>query len=401
MKILQVNTVVSYGSTGIICQNIARGLIAQGHDCLTVYGRGGDVKDIPTIKVGNRVEQGLHYLQSRFLDQHGLGSHYATKKLVRIIKNYQPDIIHLHNIHGYYLNYKTLFKELQNLSIPVVWLLHDQWAISGGPAFIETAYSIESVTSKKIERTQAEKKQYPSVSRIALKRFKKNILNKYQVITSMSNLTLVTPSKWLEYFIKDTFLGKFQIVTIYNGIDTNRFTIDYADNSEKSKKINILGAANVWDDRKGLKYFRRLAEDLGSDFHITLVGVDDSIDLPPNISRVGRLDSKQMVAYYNHADVFVNPTLGDNFPSVNVEAQLCGTPVITFDTGGSGESICRETGNIIQKGDYQGLLKSLQSIKKKNPQITRTTRAHVEKFGIDTMVDDYIRLYDLMCDSRK
>jgi len=214
----------------------------------------------------------------------------------------------------------------------------------------------------------------------------------------MSNLTLVTPSKWLEYFIKDTFLGKFQIVTIYNGIDTNRFTIDYADNSEKSKKINILGAANVWDDRKGLKYFRQLAEDLGSDFHITLVGVDDSIDLPPNISKVDRLDGKQMVAYYNRADVFVNPTLGDNFPSVNVEAQLCGTPVITFDTGGSKESVCIQTGRIVAQGNYEELFSAITSMPPKNKFIATMTRNHALTFSVENMVDNYIKLYqELIC----
>ncbi|HEM3164468.1 TPA: glycosyltransferase [Streptococcus suis] len=390
MKILQINTVISYGSTGIICQNIARGLIANGHDCLTVYGRGNDVEDIPTKKIGNKFEQGLHYLRSHFLDQHGLGSRFATRQLIQIIRDYQPDVIHLHNIHGYYVNYRILFEELRALAIPVVWLLHDQWAISGGAAYIENNIRIVDGKPIKIVRTQEEKKQYPSVARISFSRFEQNIRDKYQVITAMTNLTLVTPSCWLTRFVEDSFLKKFQVLTIYNGMDTRQFSVDLP---SKTEKINILGAASVWDERKGLKYFCQLAEDLGDNFQITLIGVDDSTSLPSNIIKVGRLNSSQMVHYYNQADVFVNPTLRDNFPTVNIEAQLCGTPVITFDTGGAKEAICTQTGKIVVQGDYEQLFVAITSMIPKNKYIATKTREHTLAFSVENMVNDYIKLY--------
>ncbi|HEM5272149.1 TPA: glycosyltransferase [Streptococcus suis] len=390
MKILQINTVISYGSTGIICQNIARGLIANGHDCLTVYGRGDDVEDIPTKKIGNKFEQGLHYLRSHFLDQHGLGSRFATRQLIQIIRDYQPDVIHLHNIHGYYVNYRILFEELRALAIPVVWLLHDQWAISGGAAYIENNIRIVDGKPIKIVRTQEEKKQYPSVARISFSRFEQNIRDKYQVITAMTNLTLVTPSCWLTRFVEDSFLKKFQVLTIYNGMDIRQFSVDLP---SKTEKINILGAASVWDERKGLKYFCQLAEDLGDNFQITLIGVDDSTSLPSNIIKVGRLNSSQMVHYYNQADVFVNPTLRDNFPTVNIEAQLCGTPVITFDTGGAKEAICTQTGKIVVQGDYEQLFVAITSMIPKNKYIATKTREHALAFSVENMVNDYIKLY--------
>ncbi|HEM6336796.1 TPA: glycosyltransferase [Streptococcus suis] len=390
MKILQINTVISYGSTGIICRNIARGLIANGHDCLTVYGRGNDVEDIPTKKIGNKFEQGLHYLRSHFLDQHGLGSRFATRQLIQIIRDYQPDVIHLHNIHGYYVNYRILFEELRALAIPVVWLLHDQWAISGGAAYIENNIRIVDGKPIKIVRTQEEKKQYPSVARISFSRFEQNIRDKYQVITAMTNLTLVTPSCWLTRFVEDSFLKKFQVLTIYNGMDTRQFSVDLP---SKTEKINILGAASVWDERKGLKYFCQLAEDLGDNFQITLIGVDDSTSLPSNIIKVGRLNSSQMVHYYNQADVFVNPTLRDNFPTVNIEAQLCGTPVITFDTGGAKEAICTQTGKIVVQGDYEQLFVAITSMIPKNKYIATKTREHTLAFSVENMVNDYIKLY--------
>ncbi|HEM5677738.1 glycosyltransferase [Streptococcus suis] len=161
----------------------------------------------------------------------------------------------------------------------------------------------------------------------------------------------------------------------------------------KQKKINILGAASVWDERKGLKYFCQLAEDLGDNFQITLIGVDDSTSLPSNIIKVGRLNSSQMVHYYNQADVFVNPTLRDNFPTVNIEAQLCGTPVITFDTGGAKEAICTQTGKIVVQGDYEQLFVAIASMIPKNKYIATKTREHALAFSVENMVNDYIKLY--------
>ncbi|HFR3895107.1 TPA: glycosyltransferase [Streptococcus suis] len=394
MKVLQINTVISYGSTGIICQNIARGLIANGHDCLTVYGRGNDVEDIPTKKIGNKFEQGLHYLRSHFLDQHGLGSRFATRQLIQIIKDYQPDVIHLHNIHGYYVNYRILFEELRALAIPVVWLLHDQWAISGGSAtsleIIGNIYEIPKTAT----RSKGEKHQYPSLSRFSINHYYHNINYKNKYFTSLSKLTLVTPSKWLGDIVKKSFLSEISLITIYNGVNTNAFV---EKTEETNERITILGVANAWSNDKGLGYFCRLSKDLGDKYKIILVGLDDKISTPAKIIRVGKIDNKELLKYYQKADVFVNPTLRDNFPTVNIEAQLCGTPVITFDTGGSGESICRETGKVIKKGDYQQLLQSLQSIENKNFQTMKTTRKHAERFSVDSMVGKYIELFNLIC----
>lgn len=390
MRVLQVNTVISYGSTGMICQSIARGLIADGHECMTVYGRGDSVSDIPTYKIGTSIEQGLHYLESKYLDRHGLGSVMATKQLARLIKDYQPDLIQLHNIHGYYLNYVLLFKELKNYNIPVVWLLHDQWPVSGGAAYIEQYTDITDLKDKFNVRIPKERSQYPALSSFSLNRFKENLLDKQQAFKSLPNLTLVTPSKWLENFIKKTFLADFPIMTIYNGIDSQKFQIKEVKSSEK---IRILGAASVWDDRKGLQYLRQLAKDLDDTYEITLIGVSDDLILPETIKRVGKLSNDEMIDYYNSADVFVNPTLGDNFPTVNIEAQLCGTPVVTFDTGGSGESICLKTGKVVEVGNYKQLLEAVKNVIKKNQEISDLTSYHARRFTKEIMVLEYLTLY--------
>ncbi|HEM2780875.1 glycosyltransferase [Streptococcus suis] len=390
MKILQVNTVISYGSTGIICQNIARGLIANGHDCLTVYGRGNDVEDIPTKKIGNKFEQGLHYLRSHFLDQHGLGSRFATRQLIQIIRDYQPDVIHLHNIHGYYVNYRILFEELRALAIPVVWLLHDQWAISGGSAtsleIIDNIYEIPKTAT----RSKGERRQYPSLSRFSINHYYHNINYKNKYFTSLSQLTLVTPSKWLGDIVKKSFLSEIPLITIYNGVNTNAFV---EKTEETNERITILGVANAWSNDKGLGYFCRLSKDLGDKYRIILVGLDDKISTPAKIIRVGKIDNKELLKYYQKADVFVNPTLRDNFPTVNIEAQLCGTPVITFDTGGAKEAICTQTGKIVVQGDYEQLFVTITSMIPKNKYIATKTREHALAFSVENMVNDYIKLY--------
>lgn len=398
MKILQVNTVVAYGSTGIICQNIARGLIAQGHDCLIVYGRGEDVADLPTKKIGNRLEQGLHYLQSKYLDRHGLGSRGATYQLLQIVKEYKPDIIHLHNIHGYYLNYKILFRELGKLEIPVVWLLHDQWAVSGGAAYIDENTDLADLKIRNVSRKPQEKRQYPSLARVSIGRFRKNLLDKYQAVSSLPSLTIVTPSEWLATFVKTSYLQDFPIKTIYNGMDSHHFTIQ---SLPRQDAILVLGAASVWDERKGLSYFCQLAEEMDDRFKIMLIGVDDSLPLPPKIIRLGKVTNEEMLRYYNQADIFLNPTMGDNFPSVNVEAQLCGTPVITFDTGGSKESICLETGAVVEKGNTRNLIETIQHFSHKTPRIAEQTRAHALQFSIEQMVARYVALYQTIVIERE
>lgn len=393
MKILQVNTVISYGSTGVICQNIARGLINLGHDCLTVYGRGDDVGDIPTKKIGNKFEQGIHYLQSRFLDRHGLGSYFATQELLRIIKEYQPDVIHLHNIHGYYLNYKVLFQALGKIEIPIVWLLHDQWAISGGSATETVLLRADEVIDNSIKRSIEERKQYPKLFKLSLTRTSKNFIDKYESYQKVKKLTLVTPSKWLATLVSRSFLGKFPIKVINNGLSISQFDMEVQKKSVSSP-LKILGVANVWVEDKGIDFFNRLADDLNVNYQITLIGLDDSILTSPNIIRVGRISSKRLIDYYKKSDIFVNPTLKDNFPTVNIEAQLCGTPVITFDTGGSGESICRETGRVIPIGNYEELLLAVEQSCKKDLEVARITREHAEQFSLEEMVFKYIALYE-------
>ncbi|MFI3792192.1 glycosyltransferase [Streptococcus uberis] len=395
MKILQINSVISYGSTGAIVRDIYDVLNSEGHDCLVAFGRGDYVDGYKSIKFSSSIEVLVHMLSSRIFDNHGLMSQYSTKKLIKLIKEFEPDIIQLHNIHGYYLNYKLLFEYLSKTNIPIVWLMHDQWALSGGPAYID------DIESHRMSRSISEKSSYPKT--FFLDRYFNNLNQKVKSFSKLNNLTIVTPSNWLSEQFKKSFLGHNNVRTIHNGIDISCFKPSFIFDSNReniSTKKQLLGVASVWDYRKGAEFFYKLSRDLGNEYHIRMVGVDDSIESYVksnnlNIELIKKTNSRQeLVDLYTQADILINPTLQDNFPTVNIESLACGTPVITFDTGGSGESIINEkTGLIIKKGSYDMLLKAIKKWPKKNQDIVLNCVEHSKLFDKKVIYSKYIKLY--------
>jgi glycosyltransferase involved in cell wall biosynthesis len=294
----------------------------------------------------------MHGLQTRIFDNHGMASKIATKKLIKQIKQINPNIIHLHNIHGYYLNYAILFEYLNELNIPIVWTLHDCWSITGHCTY----FSFVGCNKWKSECYSCpQKKSYPTSWFID--RSKENFRLKKKHFTSLSNMTIVPVSNWLSDLIKESYLHKYPIRTIHNGIDLSVFK---PSDSEKFKsmyniqnKFILLGVANKWELRKGLKDFVELSNLLDSDYKIVLVGLSRKQieQLPDNILGIERTESVEGLAeIYSAGDVFLNPTYEDNFPTTNLEALACGTPVITYETGGSPEAIDESTG--IGTGKY-------------------------------------------------
>ena len=397
MKILQINTVLSYGSTGSIVRNIYDGLVADGHDCLIVYGRGDAAEGYQSVSIANKLETLIHVLGSRFFDSHGLFSKSSTQKLIAIIEDYKPDIIQLHNIHGYYLNFPVLFQYLSELTIPVVWLMHDQWAISGGAAYSDNLIS-------QTKRTTEERREYPKVN--FLEQYKRNLQLKKSFFTKLSSLVVVTPSDWLSNQMRESFFQPFPVYTIHNGIDLTKFKATNIEKREYQKK-QVLGVAHKWDNRKGTDFFLKLAKDLENTHHFTMVGVDAG--LKDNISKnklpitmLQKTSSVQeLVAFYQEADIFLNPTLQDNFPTVNIEAQACGTPVITFQSGGSGESIQDgTTGLVISQGHYDGLKQALLDWPFKNEQIQRNCIENSKKYDKSVMYHQYKLLYQQLMEKK-
>ena len=356
MKILMINSVCGIRSTGRICTDIAAELVAQGHEVKIAYGR----ENVPeqfkkyAVRIGNDLDVKLHGIIARLFDKAGYGSKNVTEKFIKQIKDYDPDIIHLHNIHGYYINIEVLFNYLKNCGKPVVWTLHDCWAFTGHCAYFDFVGCEKWKTGC---YRCLQKKSYPSS--ILVDRSEKNYLQKKQLFATLSNMTVVTPSEWLAGLVKKSYLGKYNIRVINNGIDTEVFKPTMGNFRQKhnigSKKI-ILGVAGVWDKRKGLEDFYKLSSILDDSFQIVIVGLNEKQinALPKNILGISRTESvNELAELYSVAEVFVNPTYEDNYPTVNLEAQACGTPVITYDTGGSPESV--DFKGVVNKGDVKDI----------------------------------------------
>lgn len=399
MKVLQINSVCGIGSTGRIATDIHNILIENGHKSYIAYGR-----DLPkncdnAIKIGNKVDNYAHVAKTRLLDMHGFGSKQTTIEFINKVKELDPDIIHLHNIHGYYMNVEILFDYLKESNKPVVWTLHDCWSFTGHCAYFDYVGCDKWKTGC---YNCPEKKAYPSS--LIFDNSKNNYLNKKEIFTGVKNLTIVTPSQWLANLVQESFLNEYPVNVINNGIDLNIFrpkASDFRKNFNLNGKLIILGVASVWNRRKGLKYFVELADKVSEDEVIVLVGLTDKQmnQIPENIIGITRTNNvDELVDIYSSADIFVNPTLEDNFPTTNLEALACGTPVITFDTGGSGESISNNCGYVLDENSISQIYEKIQDNKRKGKsKLENSLRQHAENFyDKNVKYGEYIDLYKLL-----
>lgn len=357
MKYLFINSVAGFGSTGRIAADKCRELIRQGHQCVLAYGRDkANCDDIPTVAIGGKWDYRLHGLESRILDDQGFGSRRATRKFLEWTREYDPDVIWLHNIHGYYLNMPQLFAWLKTCGKPIFWTLHDCWTFTGHCAYFDFAGC-----DKWREGCHhcPQKKSYPAS--FLLDNSRKNWLKKRQLFQNIPNLTIITPSKWLAGLVKESFLGEYPVQVVYNTINEEIFRPTPGDFREKyglaEKKI-ALGVASVWEARKGLRDFVTLAGLLPESWRIVLVGVSEAQkkQLPESILALPRTNSaRELAEIYTAADVFVNPTYEENYPTVNLEARACGTRVVSYNAGGSGETLGAGD-SLVHKGDVSALL---------------------------------------------
>lgn len=378
MKVLMINSVCGVGSTGRICTDIADMLIEQGHECKIAYGRNTvpeKYKDI-SYKIGSDLSVKINGVKARLFDNEGFNARKATKKLICWIKEYNPDVIHLHNLHGYYLNVKILFDYLKTCGKKIIWTLHDCWSFTGHCSYF---------TLVKCEQWQThcsycpQKKFYPKAY---FSHAERNFRLKKNTFCGVPNLTVVTPSKWLAGLVKQSFFKDYPVEVINNGIDLTVFKPTESDFREKyglSDKKIILGVANVWEKRKGFDDFLQLARLIDDDYRIVLVGVNDKQlkMLPSNVIGIQRTNSVvELAQIYTAADVLFNPTYEDNYPTVNLEAQACGTPVITYPTGGSIESVPQE--NVV--GDLSKLLFIIKESKFTNNSLALSKEQAADKY---------------------
>lgn len=395
MIVFEINS-VPYGSTGRIMFQIADMVKSVGGTAYTsasfTKSRGEQFPDT-YYRIGGAVGKTEHIILAKLTGRHGYYSHFATYKLIKKIKQVKPDVIHLHNIHGWYLNWKMLFDYLKKANIPVIWTLHDCWAFTGHcPHFM--AIGCDKWKSGCYECDLY--KSYPGCffddSRFQY-RYKK------ECFTDVPNLTIVTPSQWLADLVKKSYLKDYDTVVINNGIDLKKFKPRMSDFREKYGLVDktvLLGVAFDWSPRKGIDDFKRLAEELSEEYAIVLVGVSDVIakKLPNRIVSIACTQNQEELAeIYSEADLFVNPTLEDNFPTVNLEALACGTPVITYQTGGSPESLTEQCGKVAAYKDYTALKDAILEMKDAKKTMTRVCIERAQRYGRDDAYQKYLELY--------
>ena len=384
MKVLQINSVCGIRSTGRICTDIADVLRKNGDECKVAYGRESVPKQYEDIafRIGNDNDVKLHAIASRAFDTAGFHSKCATRSLLKYIDEYSPDIIHLHNIHGYYLNVELLFDYLKERNLPVVWTLHDCWSFTGHCSHYA---SVGCEKWKSGCYSCPQKGEYPAS--LFLDGSKRNYERKKSAFCGVKNLTVVTPSEWLAEETRKSFLGEYRVVAIPNGIDIEVFKPTESDFRERygleNKKI-ILGVATAWSESKGLDDFIKLSQLLNERYKIVLVGLTDEqiAGVPKDIISIKRTNSAvELAEIYTAADIFVNLTYNDTYPTVNLEAQCCNTPVLTYRTGGSPESVPSE--NVAEQGDLDAIVNMLdRELGVKNLDCSRKT-----------MVEKYINIY--------
>lgn len=397
-NILFISGALNFGAPGRIVEQI--GLLAErrGYDILVAHSsRNENPSNLKNFIITSTWQEVVHALGARLFDLHGLMSTRQTLFLIKEIKKYKPDVIHLHNIHGYFLNFKVLFDYLVTVDIPIVWTLHDCWSFTGRCFHFEGIGCNKWMTG--CHNCQAETGYTVSPF---YDRSKYLYSLKKRLFTSVRNLTLVPVSNWLADFIKDSYLKSCKVRVIQNGIDLNVFHPISSDRLRikhgLDDKFVILGVAAPWNKRKGLDDFVVLRELLPNGFTIILVGLSrQQVDkLPEGIIGITRTESQvELAEYYSMADVFCNLTYLDTFPTVNLEALACGTPILTYRTGGSPETCDEFTGIVVPQGDISAIAETIKALQTNYKFDTNKCRMRAEKyFNKDIQFEKYINLYN-------
>ena len=391
--LLQINVTANWGSTGKIAESIGIAAMNAGWDSYVAYGRWCNPSQSHLIKIGGKCDMYFHYVEQRVRDNEGLCSRGATQRLIKQIEQIKPDIVQLHNIHDHYLNYRLLFEFLNKSGVKVVWTFHDCWAFTG--------HCFHFVT-KQCMRWQSGCYCCPMknvLPKTFLDRSKQHYELKKLLFSSNKNLTVVPCSDWMAGFVKQSFLKDKRIEVIKNGIDLNVFQPAESDIKKNNHKLDILAVSSVWTEDKGFNDIIRLRFLLPSEYHITMVGLsaEQRKLLPEGIRGILRTENVQeMVKLYSDSSVLINPTYADTFPSINLEALACGTPVVTYKTGGSPETIDDKTGIVVEQGDIEAMAEAIKTISKGDrSQYAVDCRKRAELFfDKDKCFEKYVRLYN-------
>ena len=405
MRILMINS-VEKGSTGKIMFSVADCVQKYGHEVRCIVGtRKNSAKDNHRFFVSRPQSLFAYYfcyMVGYFTGMANFVGFRTTKKIINEIEKFDPDIIHLHNIHGDFINVKLLFEFLKMKKIKIVWTLHDCWGFTGRcPHFAAVKCNKWSTGCCQCPYPKSD---YPRAIKDRTKvlwRLKK------EYFTNIEEMTLVTPSKWLADFVKQSFLKDYPVQVINNGIDLAVFKPTESNFREKynipAEKYILLGVAFGWGARKGLDVFIELSKHLPDNYQIVLVGTNDKTDkqLPKNIISIHRTQNQtELAEIYSAADLFVNPTREENYTTVNMESLACGTPVLTFRTGGSPEIIDETCGSVVDCDDIDALESEIKRICTEKPYSKDACLARAKAFDMNERYEEYIELYNALTVSK-
>lgn len=392
MKIVQINTTCGIGSTGKICVGISQLLTAHGIENYILYSSRSDGYELG-ISCSSDLYIKTQALRSRILGNYGFNSTGATKRMICQLEKIQPDIVHLHNIHGHDCDLQMLFRYFREKKTKLIWTFHDCWAFTGYcPHF--TMVGCDKWRTRCAGCVQ--KREYTWFADRSGRLF-----DRKKALLQGLDLTIVSPSQWLAELVKQSFLREHPVQIIHNGIDLDTFKPVAGAFRERygipqDKKI-VLGVAFGWDERKGLDVFLELAKTLPDRYQIVLVGTDSKVDalLPKRILSIHRTqDQQELAEVYSEAAVFVNPTREENYPTVNMEAIACGTPVLTFDTGGSGEMLDRTCGTVVACDDIAAMEQEILRICEDAPFSKEGCVEKAQGFDKNERFKEYLDLYE-------
>lgn len=391
MRVIQINSTCGIGSTGKICVGVSEQLTKENHpNCILFTGKTSGYPLGISCAESNRLR--TQALKAKILGNYGFNSKQATKKMIAELKRSEPDIVHIHNIHSHDCHLEMLFSFLRRQKIKIVWTFHDCWAFTGYCSHFTMA-GCDKWESRCCDCPQ--RREYSWL-------FDRSgeLFDRKKKLFEGLDLTIVTPSLWLADKVKRSFLQDHPIEVINNGIDLDVFKPIQSDFRSKygaeDKKL-ILGVSFGWGRKKGLDVFVDLARRLSEDYQIVLVGADEAVDktLPDNILSIRRTQNQQeLAAIYSSADVFVNPSREENYPTVNMEALACGTPVITFRTGGSPEMIDDDCGSVVECDDVNALEKEIRRVCEKRPFSRKKCVDKAQGFDKNKRFREYVRLYE-------
>ena len=399
MRVFQINA-VPYGSTGRIMVQIAQLLEQQGHDALCTTGFTWEKCTYDKYFITSSLpEKTWHMTMARLTGLNGCFSVMATRRLLRRLEAFQPDLIHLHNLHCWYVNLPMLFRYIKRHDIPVVWTFHDCWPITGHCPHFALSGCEKWKTGC---RDCSAFRRYPEClfddSKAMWHRKKK-------WFTGVGELTVVTPSHWLAGLVKQSYLRDYPVRVIHNGIDLQVFRPTDSDFRQRygcRDQFLLLGVAYDWNRSKGTDVFIELSKRLPDRFRIVLVGTNEELDhtLPDSIISIHRTASVQELAeIYTAADLFVNPTREDTYPTVNMEALACGTPVLTFRTGGSPEIPDETCGSVVAPDDIDAMEQEILRIEREKPFTAEACLKRAAGFHKNDRFAEYIKLYEQLTGS--